>query len=73
METLTSHQFYQKKDKLEPGAYSVIEHDNTVSIAVIHGSGYHRNVKWMSPEEYDESQLEEERDRMWEYDDMDFL
>lgn len=69
IQTLTSLEFYQQRKSLKDGAYLVIEHDDSTSVAVVEDIV----VKWMTEYEYIELLEKESINFLYENDGLDLL
>lgn len=69
IQTLTSFEFYQQRKSLKDGAYLVIEHDESTSVAIVEDIV----VKWMTEYEYVELLEKESLNFLYANDGLDLL
>lgn len=69
IQTLTSLEFYQQRKFLRDGAYLVIEHDESISVAIVEDIV----VKWMTEDEYVELLEKESLNFLYANDGLDLL
>lgn len=69
IQTLTSFEFYQQRKSLRDGAYLVIEHDESISVAIVEDIV----VKWMTEDEYVELLEKESLNFLYANDGLDLL